>query len=398
MRVAVASWTIGQVGGIESYLSAVIPEMCRAGHDVSFFHEVDEPPQRGRITLPAGVPVFSVAASGVASAIDALVAWRPDVLYIHGLHDVNTANRLVDVAPSVTFVHTYIGTCVSGTKTHMFPHPVACSRQFGPACLALYFPRKCGGNNPVTMWRLYGAQSKRLLTLRRNAAVVTHSEHMKNELNAHGVTASVVAYPISMPDIDRSQSAVKCIDILFAGRMDRMKGGTLLLNAIPQIRRDLNQPLRVQLSGDGPGRPHWERRAKRIQAHDPQLSISFVGWCDERQLSVQMRSARLLVVPSVWPEPFGSVGMAAARYGVPAAAFAVGGIPQWLHDGVNGHLASAIPPSAAALADAVVRCLRDADHYDELSRGARQMAARFTMDRHLPELITVLERVVNGRS
>ena len=74
-------------------------------------------------------------------------------------------------------------------------------------------------------------------------------------------------------------------------------------------------------------------------------------------LSAQMRESRLLVVPSVWPEPFGSVGMAAARYGVPAAAFAVGGIPQWLHDGVNGHLASATPPTSASLADAVIRCL-----------------------------------------
>ena len=62
-----------------------------------------------------------------------------------------------------------------------------------------------------------------------------------------------------------------------------------------------------------------------------------------------MKASRLLVVPSVWPEPFGSVGMAAARCGVPAAAFAVGGIPQWLHDGVNGHLAPPIlrrPPDS----------------------------------------------------
>ncbi len=348
--------------------------------------------------MPAGVPVFSVASDGVARAIQALVEWRPDVVYIHGLHDVNTANRLVDVAPSVTFVHTYIGTCISGTKTHMSPHPVACSRQFGAACLAVYFPRRCGGNNPVTMWRLYRAQSERLLTLGRQTAVVTHSEHMKNELTAHGVAASVIAFPISMPEVDESQPAPRSIDILFAGRMDTVKGGILLLNALSQIRRDLYQPLRVQFSGDGPARSQWETHATRIRAHDPQLSISFPGWCDERELSAQMRNSRVLAMPSVWPEPFGSVGMAAARHGVPAAAFAVGGIPQWLHDGVNGHLAFARPPTAAALADAVVRCLGDPDHYEDLSRGARQMAARFTMDRHLPELMNVFEQVVNGRS
>jgi glycosyltransferase involved in cell wall biosynthesis len=398
MRVAVASWTIGQIGGIESYLSAVMPAMCHAGLEVSFFHEVDAPPQRTRVSVPPGVPVFSVASSGAERAIAALVEWSPDVVYVHGLHDVQTADRLADVAPSVTFVHTYIGTCISGTKTHMSPQPIACAREFGAACLALYFPRQCGGHNPVTMWRLYRAQSDRLVTLGRQAAVVTHSEHMKNELAAHGIAARVLAYPISMPEVSGPQSTGKSIDILFAGRMDSVKGGIFLLDALPQIRRELNQPLRVQFSGDGPARSHWETHARRIQQRDPQLWISFAGWCDEDQLSLQMQNSRLLVVPSVWPEPFGSVGLAAARYGVPAAAFAVGGIPQWLHDGVNGHLATATPPRAAALADAVVQCLRNPDHYEVLSRGARQMAARFTMDRHLPELRNVFDQVVNGRS
>ena len=127
------------------------------------------------------------------------------------------------------------------------------------------------------------------------------------------------------------------------------------------------------------------------------MSIVFTGWCDEARLGTLMRESRLLVVPSVWPEPFGSVGMAAARHGVPAAAFAVGGIPQWLHEGVNGHLAPAIASDVAGLADAVVRCLDDPRHYADLSLGARRMAATFTMAKHLPELIRVLERVSDGR-
>jgi glycosyltransferase involved in cell wall biosynthesis len=128
------------------------------------------------------------------------------------------------------------------------------------------------------------------------------------------------------------------------------------------------------------------------------VSIVFTGWCDEARMVSLMRASRLLVVPSVWPEPFGSVGMSAAKHGVPAAAFAVGGIPQWLHDGVNGHLASGSPPRADGLAAAIVRCLEDPRHYDELSRGARRLAATFTMERHLPALIGILERVASGRT
>ena len=139
--------------------------------------------------------------------------------------------------------------------------------------------------------------------------------------------------------------------------MDHLKGGMLLLEAVRPIQRRLNRPLRVVFAGDGPDRQQWEARAKEIAAEDSDVSILFTGWCDEARLGILMRESRLLVVPSVWPEPFGSVGMAAASYGVPAAAFAVGGIPQWLHEGVNGHLAPGSPPTAAGLADAVVRCL-----------------------------------------
>ena len=397
MRVAVASWTARYAGGIESYVGAVMRAMCLAGHEVSFFHEADEPQTRARIDVAEGLPVFSVASSGADRAIQQLAAWKPDVVYVHGLHDVVTSDRLLDLAPSVTFVHTYVGTCISGTKTHLRPHAVACSREFGAGCLALYFPRKCGGNSPITMLRLYRTQSRRQDALKKQAAVITHSEHMKNELVRHGITADVIAYPISMAGVDGSASEEPSADMLFAGRMDGVKGGMLLLDALPHIRRELNQPLRVQFSGDGPDRPRWEAHARRIQTEDPHVSMTFSGWSDEARLSGQMRTSRLLVVPSVWPEPFGSVGMAAARYGVPSAAFAVGGIPQWLHEGVNGHLAPARPPTAAGLAAAVVRCLRDPQHYAELSRGARRMAAQFTMDRHLPELVNIFERVVHGR-
>ena len=395
MRVAVASWTSRYAGGIESYLGAVMPAMRHAGLDVSFFHEADEPSQRTTIDLADGVPVFSVASSGVERAVEQLGKWKPDVVYVHGLHDVATEDRLLEIAPSVAFVHTYVGTCISGTKTQTRPQPAACSRQFGRACLALYLPCGCGGTNPVTMMRLYRTQMRRQQNLRRQAAVITHSEHMRSELVRHGIPASVVSYPVSLPHTNGRGLAHRSNDILFAGRMENVKGGTLLLDALDGIRRDLDRPLRVQFAGDGPERQQWEQLAKGIQARDANVAIEFSGWSDESQLSAMMQASRLLVVPSVWPEPFGSVGLAAARHGVPAAAFAVGGIPQWLHDGVNGHLA-ATPATAEGLASAIVKCLRDERHYEDLSRAAIEMATRFTMQQHIPEVVRVFERVVHG--
>jgi len=246
------------------------------------------------------------------------------------------------------------------------------------------------------MWQLYRKERQHLATLLRQNAVVTHSAHMQRELALHGVIADVIPFAVTAVETDGHPSVVKSSDILFAGRMDHLKGGLLLLDAVRLIRRRLNLPLRVVFAGDGPDRQRWESRASTIASDDAGIAIVFTGWCDETRLASLMRESRLLVVPSVWPEPFGSVGMAAAGHGVPAAAFAVGGIPQWLHDSVNGHLAPGSPPTAAGLADAVVRCLEEPRHYEELSLGARRIAATFTMDDHLPELLRILARASDG--
>jgi glycosyltransferase involved in cell wall biosynthesis len=393
MRIAVTSWTIRQIGGVESYLGTVIPAMRARGFDVAFFHEVDPSPERVRLDT-ADAPVFSAASMGLEAAARALRAWKPDVMYQHGLRDPHTFERLTAIAPSVTFIHTYLGTCVSGTKTHTRPHAIPCEKRFGPMCLVHYFPRGCGGNSPVTMWKLYQREKRQLAVLRQQKAVVTHSAHMQRELAAHGVAADVIPYAVVLPGVDCAPDATRTCDILFAGRMDPLKGGTYLLDALPAIRTRLNRSLRVVFAGDGPDRPEWEARARQITSGNPDISILFAGWCDEVRLRALMRDSRLLVVPSVWPEPFGSVGMAAAQYGVPAAAFAVGGVPQWLHEGVSGHLAPGSPPTVAALADAVTRCLDDPRHHDELSRGAHALSGMFTMEKHLPELARILERVI----
>jgi glycosyltransferase involved in cell wall biosynthesis len=117
-----------------------------------------------------------------------------------------------------------------------------------------------------------------------------------------------------------------------------------------------------------------------------------LGWVAKENMAEVWRSTDLLVVPSLWPEPFGFVGPEAGRYGVPAAAFAVGGIGEWLREAVNGHVAPANPPRAAGLADAVVRCLQSAGHHANLRRGAREQSLRYSSaGDHVEALLAVFE-------
>ena len=69
--------------------------------------------------------------------------------------------------------------------------------------------------------------------------------------------------------------------------------------------------------------------------------MHFPGWVTRDEWTRILQRVDLLVVPSVWPEPLGLIGLEAASMGVPALAFNVGGIGDWLTDGETGRLLEA---------------------------------------------------------
>src|SRR5262249_4255263 len=146
-----------------------------------------------------------------------------------------------------------------------FKSPVVrpCTRRFGAACLLHYYPHRCGGWNPLVMWRQYRQQSQRLRLLHRYRILLTHSEHMRQEYLKHGFAAEHLrVIPYFLPSSSVANGAAHAarrqdragFRLLFLGRMDRLKGGHVLLEAIPEAARRLGKPLHLTMAGDGPMR------------------------------------------------------------------------------------------------------------------------------------------------
>ncbi len=401
MRVAVLGWSNRVAGGVQEYLRTFLAAAAGSGNEFGFWYETTDggADQATIPDPPAGG--WSMAKLGRAPALAALRRWQPEVIYAHGVMSPEVEEEAYGIAPAVFFAHVYVGTCISGAKTTWFPVITPCDRRFGAACLAHYFPRRCGGLNPLTMLQQYRLQSQRLAVIRKCAAVVTHSEHMRDEYIRNGIPADrVFSFPFyvaeSVPEELPARPLATRPTLLFLGRMEAAKGGLVLLDALPRVRAVLDCPLRVVFAGDGGERARWEARAASLQARDPGLRIEFTGWIGSARRSALFKEADLLVVPSVWPEPFGMVGPEAGTFGVPAAAFAVGGTPSWLTDGVNGLLAAGDPPTAAGLAESIVGCLADPAAHEHFRTGALRLARRFTWANHYSGLIAVLTRFARG--
>ena len=401
LRVAIVNWTTRAVGGAETYIGTVVGALAERGHRFALFTDVDAPAARPMLPLPASTPRWTVATDGPA-ALPALRAWRPDVIFAHGMLDVELEARTAAVAPVVFFAHNYYGTCISGTKTYTRPDRRPCAETFGAGCALHYFPRRCGGWSPLTMAREYRRQSRRLDLLRTYAEVLTMSEHMRREYERHGIAARCaggIAQPLSPDAAARIDDLVEWTSpaadagvprLLFVGRMDALKGGDLLLDALPAVGARLGRDARLTMVGDGPERAAWETRMRAGTTRA--AAVRFVGWRGPADVRALMRLHDLLVVPSVGPEPFGLVGVEAALEGLPAVAFDVGGIPEWLQDRVGGALAPADPPSSAGLADAIVWCLESPARHASLGAGARAHARTLTVDRHVSVVEDALRR------
>ena len=159
-----------------------------------------------------------------------------------------------------------------------------------------------------------------------------------------------------------------------------------MLDAVRAARRTLGEPLPLVVLGDGSLRDRVERAVAKSGEQ-----FTFRGWVSTTERDQVLRSARLLLVPSVWPEPFGLAGLEAGRFGVPAVAFGVGGIPEWLEDGVNGVLLDPRKLTAEAFAAGIVRALTLLRGGRGLRNGAREVSSRFKIETHVEALVSVFE-------
>ena len=400
MRVAISTWNLRRVGGIESYIGTVIPELVLAGCQVALLGEVDVPAALPKIASRE-IVTWCVAELGHENAMEALREWNPDVIFMNGAAALQTQRSVLEIAPTVFYAHGYHGTCISGAKSFKFPKLRPCHRQFGAMCLVHYFPHRCGGLNPITLVRRYRQAREQARLIPSYCIILTNSSYLAAEYLEHGLLeasrVNVLHYPIG-PSLrrgenrDRSTRSTDCMRLLFAGRMTVIKGGQLLIGAMSRVVQALGRPVKLILAGDGPERRRWEHLANRAMATDRAVRIEFAGWLDRLALNAMLDRIDLLVVPSLWPEPFGLIGPEAGLHGVPQAAFSVGGISEWLDDGVNGYLAPGEPPTTAGLAEAIVKCLRDPAEHERLCRGAVEVASRFTVQRHLQSLLGILEK------
>jgi len=149
--------------------------------------------------------------------------------------------------------------------------------------------------------------------------------------------------------------------ILYVGRLVAEKGVEYLIQAVPKISAKY-PGAKFVIVGEGWLRGHLEWLANQT---GQRWRINFTGFIPDSELVALMRSADVLVVPSVY-EPFGIVALEGMAAGVPVVASQVGGLAEVVeHDRTGVYVYMRNPDSIAWGVD---RVLSNSGHAEWLVR------------------------------
>lgn len=178
--------------------------------------------------------------------------------------------------------------------------------------------------------------------------------------------------------------------VVFAGRVQLLKAPDVLVRALGVMADHGDElPLLVVLGGAS-GRP---TALRELQALAYQVGVSddvlFHPAVSRTELARWFRCADLVAVPSR-SESFGLVAVEAQACGTPVVAADVGGLRTAVQDGRSGVLVQDHDPHrwAAVLRD----LLRDEERLARLSRGAVEVAARFSWATTAEQTLKVYEQ------
>jgi glycosyltransferase involved in cell wall biosynthesis len=232
---------------------------------------------------------------------------------------------------------------------------------------------------------------RRCIASNRNNAefdrLIVGSNYVKDQAIASGYLPAqieVLPYFTELPaEVSAPQDSRM---ILFMGRIEREKGLSYLLEAVSRMQTSW----KLVIAGDGGDLAWAKRRVFELRLTD---RTEFVGWVQSEGRSSLFEECSVVAIPSIWPEPFGLVGIEAMSHARPVVAFRVGGIPDWLEDGRTGY---AVPPNdVQQMASRLSYLLEHPTVVWEMGRCGRQsVEQRFCSDRHITHLIEILGRAV----
>jgi glycosyltransferase involved in cell wall biosynthesis len=276
MRLLVNSRFHPSVGGVETVASILAHEWTAAGVSVSVVTDVSCSKEQG-VVFP--FPVYHRPKAGV-------------FLRLLHQHDI--------------FLHFNVSLRALWPWL-IVPRPLIVSHQ------SCYFVNRAGDRD----WR----ENLKLWFAQRAAANIAASHAIAGKT---GISCNIIPNPFDSTLFHCNGLGVRSRELVFVGRLVSDKGADLLLKALRILKGRRLQP-QLTVIGDGPERPRLDELVHELNLEG---QVSFSGIKTQREVAELLREHHVLVVPSLWEEPFGVVALEGIASGCVVVGAEGGGLPE----------------------------------------------------------------------
>jgi glycosyltransferase involved in cell wall biosynthesis len=278
---------------------------------------------------------------------------KPDLVHTNNLSGFSPRVWKLARSAGLPVVHTTRDMYLLCVKSSMFRRGRACERS-------------------CTACKVF-SELKRSYEKHVDAAVGISNFILKRHLDAGYFTEARLTRrifnPVHKPSGARRESSTEDgIRVGFVGSISPHKGIELLLKA---MGKDQSRSLSLKVFGRANQTDYIGKLTKRYRS----ARVSFEGFEPPDRIYPEID---LLVVPSLWHEPFGRVVIEANSFGVPAIVSNRGGLPEIVTEGENGAVFD--PDRPGDLYRAIDTLVKSGRLPDSVRDRSRASAARYSAD------------------
>ena len=208
------------------------------------------------------------------------------------------------------------------------------------------------------------------------------------------VVYNAIAGPTDVAPLDYDAS--RPLRLLMVGRINRIKGQDLLVDALAKVPPDLRSRLEVRIVGGTFANDAARERILRDRVQTEQLGAIVRFEPFHTDMQPLYRWADVVCVPSRRPESLGRVAIEAMSFGRPVIAAAIGGLVEIVEDRVTGRLF--VPNNASELCALIVDSIANPAVWRDYGLAARQRYLTVFGERGFTQIQAVAQALVSRQT
>lgn len=390
------SWRLGQMLQEEGHNVSFITTKFNYKHDSEPIYQVSTPLCNIRPFLGH----FIIDIFALLGSINALKKLRPDVVHLctHDLFLPVLMGAKILGIPVVLTVPDYLIICPINILIK--PDGEVCTSFHGAQCA------RCVQFKLLPIWLkklvFYYRATLFKKFVSKIDAIITLSQTSKARLEQYGLPGDKIKviyhYQLEAKTIDTriSTGSSRIPTILFVGSLHKHKGSHIVIEAMSYIVNPIPN-VRLIVVGTGKDEQYKARIRDMVDRFRLEKHIEFLGQRENEEILQLVSQGDVVVVPEQWPSDFGPMILVEAKaLGKPIVASRIGGIPEFIRDGVDGFCVTHNQPEE--FAQKIIWVLQHKNEAQAIGDKARQSTAFLYNNEPAKEIINVYRSVIALRN